>query len=191
MNKPMIKRMMHDIARRLQIARYAAEEKGNSLLETAILFPVLIILLIGCYDLGQGIYMNQKTIASSQIIGDLIARNRSVDMDTVEDIIRAGELAFEPYPITTFGYDIISVQFDEDGDPVVLWRITENMPPNNAALSSADGLVAEGDGLVIVSVRYVYDPLFTYFVVPEINMEEVAFFKGRRSATVPCADCPS
>lgn len=186
-----MKRQIYDIARRLRMVRYATEEKGNALTETVILFPILTILLIGCYDLGQGIYMNQKTIASSQIIGDLIARNRSVDMDTVEDIIRAGELAFEPYPITTFGYDIISVQFDEDGDPVVLWRITENMPPNNAALASADGLVAEGDGLVIVSVRYIYDPFFTNFVVSEINMEEVAFFKGRRSATVTCADCPS
>lgn len=186
-----MKQKMQHIARRIQVARYVTDEQGNALIETVILFPILIILLIGCYDLGQGIYMNQKTIASSQIIGDLIARNRNVTMDDVTDIVRAGELAFEPYPTATFGYDIVSVQFDEDGDPEVLWRITENMPPNNAALSSAEGLAAEGDGLVIVSVRYIYDPLFTNFVMPEINMEEVAFFKGRRSATVTCEDCPS
>lgn len=191
MNKAMMMRVIQDMARRLDMARYAAEEKGNALLETVLLFPILITLLIGCFDLGQGLVMNQRTVASSQIIGDLIARNRSVTAELLEDIVRAGELAFEPSSTETFGYDIISVQFDVDGNPVVLWRMTDNMPQNNDALTSAEGLVAAGDGLVIVSVRYVYDPLFTYFVVPEIDMEEVAFFKGRRSATVTCSDCPS
>lgn len=182
---------MRDIGKNWRIFRYAAEEQGNALLETALLMPILITLLIGCYDLGQGITMNQKTVASSQIIGDLISRNRTVIMDDLQDIVRAGELAFEPYSIAPFGYDIVSVQFDSSGNAVVLWRVTENMPRNDAALESAEGLVAEGDGMVIVSVRYRYDPFFTGFVVPEINMQEVAFFKGRRSATVSCVDCPS
>ncbi len=182
--------MLYDIAERLQIIRYVAEEKANALIETVILFPILTILLIGCYDIGQGIIMNQKTIGASQVIGDLIARNREVTMTGLEDMIRAGELVFEPYSTASFGYDIISLQFDEDGSPVVLWRVTDNMPPNDDAIDSADGLVADGDGMVIVTTRYRYDPFFTNFVLPEINMQEIAFLKGRRSATVACDDCP-
>jgi len=186
----MMKQYLCNIARKLQIARYAAEERATAAIEAAVLLPVLITLLLGCYDLGQGIILNQKTIGASQIIGDLVARNRTITLATLQDMIRAGELAYEPYDTGNFGYDIVSIEFDDDGDPVVLWRVTENMQPNNAAVASTEGLGAAGDGIVVVSTEYGYVPYFSHFVVDEINMREVAFLHGRRSATVTCDNCP-
>jgi Flp pilus assembly protein TadG len=182
---------MGKIAAKLQLTRWLFEEKATALTESVILFPVMISLLMGCYDLGQGISVNQKTIGASQIIADLTARYRSVDMDMMNDIIRAGELAVEPYSTLPFGYDIVSVQFDEDGQPEVLWRITQNMDENDDAVQSTQGLGEEGDGVIVVTTSYNFTPYFTNFVVDEINMNEVAFLHGRRSSTVTCADCPS
>lgn len=173
------------------LKRWWVEEKATALTESAILLPVMISLLMGCYDLGQGLLMNQKTIGASQIIGDLIARDRSVTMDSLEDIIVAGELAFEPYSTQPFGYDIVSIRFDDDGDPEVLWRVTRNMERNDDAVESTRGLGVAGDGLMIVTARYLYDPYFTRFVVDQIDMQEVAFLHGRKSATISCNDCPA
>lgn len=158
--------------------------------ETVILFPVLITLLMGCYDLGRGIIVNQKTIGAAQIMGDLVARHRIVDIGIIEDIVAAGRLALEPYSTVPMGYDIVSIQFDDDGDPVVLWRVTENMSPNNTAVDSTEGLGNPGEGVVIVTAGYDYDPYFSKFVVDKIDMQEVAFLRGRRSATVTCTNCP-
>jgi hypothetical protein len=151
----------------------------------------MISLLMGCYDLGQGISVNQKTIGASQIIADLTARNREVDMTLMNDIILAGQLAIEPHPTVPFGYDIVSIQFDEDGEPEVLWRITQNMDENDEAVESTQGLGEAGDGIIVVTTSYTYSPYFANFVVDEINMNEVAFLRGRRSATVVCDDCPA
>ncbi|PZQ47724.1 MAG: pilus assembly protein TadG [Micavibrio aeruginosavorus] len=178
-------------ARKLQFGRYIQEERATAFVETTILMPVMITLLMGVYDLGQGIIVNQKTIGASQIIGDLVTRERSITPDGLEDIIKAGELALEPYRTETFGYDIASVQFDEDGNPDVLWRVTKNMSPNAAAVASTEGLGQAGEGVVVVTTVYKYDPFFTHFVVDQINMQEVAFLRGRRSSTVACEDCPS
>ncbi len=186
-----MKQFMCDIARKFGIARYAAEERAVAAIETAILMPLLISLLLGCYDLGQGIILNQKTIGASQIIGDLVARDRTVTLPILQDMIRAGELAYEPYDTSSFGYDIVSVEFDDDGDPTVLWRVTHNMQPNNAAVASTEGLGDAGDGIVVVTTEYGYVPYFSHFVVDAINMREVAFLHGRRSSTVTCDDCPS
>lgn len=186
-----MKRALYDVIRKFQLLRYAAEERGNAAIETVVLFPLLASLLIGCYDLGLGILMNQKTVGASQIIGDLIARNRTITLSGLDDMIKAGELAYEPYSTASFGYDIASVQFDDDGKPVVLWRVTNNMEPNDAAIDSTEGLGPAGDGLVVVTTAYAYEPHFSHFVVPSIDMQEVAFLKGRRSATVACNDCPS
>lgn len=173
-----------------QTQLFLKDESGVSATEAAILFPILIAMLMAVFDLGQGIIINQKTIAASQIIADLISRNEVVDTDLIGDITTAGELALAPYSTVPFGYDIASIEFDEDGDPLILWRSTENMAENDNAVLSTVGLGEEGEGVVVVSVVYSYQPFFTNFVVDELEMLEVAFLRGRRSTTVPCSNCP-
>ncbi len=65
------------------------------------------------------------------------------------------------------------------------------MQPDDTAVDSTDGLGVAGDGVLVVTAVYKYDPYFTHFMVPEINMREVAFLRGRKSPTVTCADCPT
>ncbi|MCB1531005.1 MAG: pilus assembly protein [Rhodospirillales bacterium] len=183
--------MLNSFLMRTKILAWWVEDKAVALTEAAILFPVLLSLLMGVYDLGQGVVVNQKVMSASQVVGDLITRYEVVNMDLVNDIILAGKMALEPYPTGTFGYDIASIEFDEDGDPVVLWRVTQGMPANDTAVASTAGFAEEGEGLVVVSVAYEYTPFFADFVVDQIDMREVAFLRGRKSATIACTDCPS
>jgi len=181
--------------------RWAREQEAIAITEGALLFPMMISLLMAVYDIGQGVVVNQKNMTASQIVGDLITRYQQVDMDLIDDITTAGEMAFDPYPTESYGYDIVSVQFDEDGDPFQVWRVTDNMSPNLNALSDAEGLGDPGEGVVVVSVSYRYEPFFSRyvfdglpylgdFVMEEIKMMEVAFLRGRRVAVIPCTDCP-
>ena len=176
--------------KKIKHSRYLKDEAGLAFMEMAILFPILLSMMMAVYDLGQGVVINQKTVAASQIIADLVTRNETVDMQLVTDIVNAGELALDPYPKVEFGYDIASVMFDQDSDPVVLWRVTENMEQSESAINSTAGLGEEGDGVVVVSVNYSYQPFFSNFVVDTFNMNERAFLRGRKSATVTCSDCP-
>lgn len=186
-----MKDALYKIAQITQISRWIQEERATAIVETAVLLPTLIMLLMGCYDLGQGVSVNQKTIAASQIIGDLITRDRSVTLDSLNEIITAGELALEPYDTAPFGYDIVSVEFDADGKPEILWRVRENAAPNDEAVASTEGLGLPGEGVLVVTAVYKYDPYFSHFMVDEINMREVAFLRGRKSATVTCSNCPA
>lgn len=175
----------------LLVRRWIAEERATVFTESVLLLPILSTLLMGCFDIGQAISINQKTIGASQIIGDLVARDRSVTMSSLQDIIRAGELAIEPYSTGPFGYDVASVAFDDSGDPDILWRVTYNTIENNTAVQSTEGLGEAGDGLIVVTATYKYKPYFFNFLKDEIHMKEVAFLHGRRSATVVCGDCPA
>ena len=170
--------------------KFVKKQDGFAAVEVAMLFPILFALIMGIYDLGQALTINQKTVTASQVIGDLITRNESVNVALIDDIINAGELALTPYPLTDFGYDIMSVEFDEDGDPFVLWRTTEKMNENDDSLADTIDLGGPGEGVVVVTIQNRYKPYFSGFVVDEINMEEISFLRGRRSATVTCTDCP-
>ena len=183
-------KMIKKIFNKIKSSRYSQDESGLSVVEMGILFPVLLSMMMAVYDLGQGIVVNQKTMAAAQIIGDLVTRVEVVDFDMVTDVINAGELALAPYSTVTFGYDIASIVFDEDSDPVILWRVTENMDQSDSAINSTEGLGEEGEGVVVVSVAYEYVPYFSSFVIDSFNMTERAFLRGRKSATVTCLDCP-
>jgi Flp pilus assembly protein TadG len=174
---------------RLALVRIGRCKDGIAATEAALLFPILFIMLMGVYDLGQGVVINQKVNTASQVIGDLVTRNEEVSLALIEDIINAGELALMPFSTASFGYDIVSVEFDENGDPLELWRETENMTPDATAVSNSVGLGEEGEGVIIVSVEYDYDPFFNNIFIDSFMMQERAYLRGRKSVTVPCIDC--
>ncbi|MCB9989628.1 MAG: pilus assembly protein [Rhodospirillales bacterium] len=167
-----------------KLKSWVRDDSGVAAMEFTLVFPLLMLLLIGVFDLGNGILANQKTIMASQTIADLVARNTVVNSDMLDEAVRAGELALYPFPITDLGIDIISVEFDENDDPQVVWRETRNMTGASDAMNRAVGLGTEGDGAVIVIVRYNFDPTFSLFSIDSIGMEEVSFSRGRRSAVV-------
>ena len=63
------------------------------------------------------------------------------------------------------------------------------MLQSDTAIESTTGLGDEGEGVVVVSVQYAYEPYFSSFVVDRFDMTERAFLRGRKSAVVTCDDC--
>lgn len=161
---------------------------GTAATEAALLIPVMIVMLFGTFDAGRGILTNNKVINASQIAADLIARNRNVGAGALEESIEGARLALEPFNTESFGIDIVSLRFDENNQPEILWRETRNTEPNDVAVSSTTDLnIREGEGMVIVTVTYDYQPTFAGYVLDTLEMKEVAFARGRRSPTVcPC-----
>ncbi len=171
------------------VRSWITSQRAAALPEFALLFPLMVTMIMGTYDVGRALTINQKVISASQIIADLITRNQSIRESDLQDIILSGQMALDPYDRAPFGYDIASLEFDDDDDPQELWRVTDNMIENDDIMNEAIGLGEEGEGVVAVSVSYTYKPFFVAFLTDDIQMREVAFLRGRRSATITCPDC--
>ena len=166
------------------IKRFWSREDGTAAMEAVMLFPPLLLLMMGVYDLGNGIILSQKTITATQIAADLIARDSTINSAGLEDSIQASRLAYEPYSLNEFGIDVASIEFDNNRMPQILWRETRDMPPNAQAITNVNGIGDEGEGMVIVTVRYTYTPFFSRYFIEDLDMQEVAYARGRRSPTV-------
>lgn len=164
--------------------QWLRDAAGVAAAEFALIFPLLMVMLLGVYELGNAISINQRSIAASQIIADLIARNTSVDDGMVDEAIRAGELAVEPYSLADMGIDIVSLEYDDNDRPQVVWRETRNMDENEDVLDRAVGLGVSGDGALVVTVQYLYHPIFSSPLTHDITMQELSFARGRRTAIV-------
>lgn len=168
------------------VRRWGREKSGSALVEAAILFPTLLVMIFGVYDVGHAITVNHKMITATQVIADLITRNRIVDDQIINEAIEAARLSMQPYATSEgdFGVDIVSIQFDEDDEPVVLWRETRGMNADLNAVESTTGLGTAGEGAVAVTMIYDYEPTFGNMIIENFRMREKAFARGRRSPTV-------
>lgn len=169
--------------------RWKNEEDGVAAVEAGMIFPIMLMMMIGVFDLGNGILANQKAIRSSQVVADLLARQNSVNATDLNEAVQAGRLAFEPLPNASFGVDIVSFRFDEDANTEIVWRETVNMTPVADAISRVDALQEADEGVLMVVVKYQYNPLFAGFIMngftsTVVDMQEVAFSRGRRSPVV-------
>ncbi len=159
-------------------------EEGLAAMEAAMIFPILMTLLLGTFDMGNGILANQKAIRASQITADLLARNKSVNSTLLSESIEAGRLAFAPMSTTSYGIDIVSIRFDNNAQPQIVWRETQNMTAVADVLDRVVPLATAGEGVLVVAVKYDFDPIFAGFIVDSIPMQEIAFARGRKTAVI-------
>lgn len=171
----------------LPVKRWIDDTQAVAATEAALIFPVLLTMLLGSFDAGYGILAAQKTVRASQVTADLIARHRQVTNVDLDDAIAGGMLSMTPYDTNSYGVDITSIEFDEDSDVVELWCETRNMSRNVDVLNNLGALATPQEGVVVVTVRYNYVPVFSGFVFDEIQMQEVAYVRGRLTSTVPHA----
>lgn len=175
----MLKRYFYNL-----IKRWMHEREALAAVEGAMIFPIMLAIFVGVFDVGNGILANQKTVRASQVVADLIARTNIVSDNDIAEAIEAGRLAFEPMDSSAYGVDIISMRFDELGTPEIVWRETSNMTPIADPIGAVAALQAPDEGLVMVAVEFEYEPIFAGHIISTFDMQEVAFSRGRRSPVV-------
>ncbi|MBI1301677.1 MAG: pilus assembly protein TadG [Alphaproteobacteria bacterium] len=175
----MIKRYMVNI-----LKCWMKEEDAIAAVEASFIFPIMLTMFMGVYDAGNAILANQKTIRASQVVADLITRQNVVNQTDVDEAVEAGRLAYEPLDSSSFGIDIVSIRFDDDADTEIVWRETINFPTIPDAAAAVEALQEANEGVLMVSVRYTFDPYFSGFIFNTFEMQEVAFARGRSSPVV-------
>ena len=166
------------------IKRWQQDVRGLAAVEAALIFPILLTLLLGLYDMGNALLVNQKTIRASQVVADLVTRDSVASTDDINEAVSAGELAFLPFSSAGFGVDIVSIRFDEAENPEIVWRETRDMDPVSNILDAVEALAEPDGGVVVVSAEYLFEPMFAGFITDRFTMNERAFARGRRGAVV-------
>lgn len=161
-----------------QLKRYKDDTSGMAAAEFIIIFPLMFTMILGIWNVGNGLWAGQKVIKATHLIADLLARETEVDNDELAQAFEAGRVAMEPFPTNTFSVEVYSVSFDDDGAATVEWDEVYNTVTNDEFVDYVEDLGT--DGSLVVRVNYGYNADFTGFVVPTINMSETVYVKGRQ-----------
>lgn len=164
-------------------SRFVKSEAAVAATEFALILPVLVSMLLGTIDLGRGLWVSYKVLGATQTVADLLTRQETVSTTDLEEALTAMEMIMAPFPRSDVGYDIVGIEFAGQ-DAEVRWRETANMLEDNRLPELADGLGADGEGVIAVTLTYHYEPQFYAFITGDIDLRETAILRGRRVAYV-------
>ena len=167
------------------IRHIAGDERGSAMVDFAILLPIMLTLFIGVVEMTNVLRVDRKIVSAAQTTADLITQRREVSDAQLNDILRAAELIFEPFPAAAVSVGIAGVRFHPNtGNAEVSWTKNQNGGSVPDALSVVQGLGQAGEGVVVVRVTYDYTPIFFDFILSAMQLEETAVLRPRRSQFV-------
>jgi len=165
--------------------RFVRDTAAMTATEVALFMPVMLTLLLGVVDLGNAMLLDKKTMTAAMVSSDLLTRRATVTMAEVTDAYAAGRMAVQPYNGNDLGMDVVSIRFEgASPSPVIVWRETFNMVENPDVLTIVDGLGVSGEGVLVITTQYDFDPLFLHGVVDQRAIQEVAITRPRRGSFI-------
>jgi Flp pilus assembly protein TadG len=169
-----------------RLRKWMLDDDATAAIEAGLLFPVLVLVLCGMVDAGMAITLNQRATDATQMISDLLTRNPTVSDADINDAIEAGKMAIMPYDTASYGVDIMGIQYiGTELTPTVQWHPTPyNMDENAEMPDHAAGLGNQDEGVVGVTVQYIFKPYFSYYFVGQITMKEESYARGRKGKFV-------
>jgi len=186
--------------------RFLASTRGVTAVEFGLVFPMLLLLLLGSIDAGRAVAIYMKVRAATYALDAMANQYPSVQDSDLQLISGAAGVVLAPYPSAPSGLRITQVEITTGG-PVVAWSYGANMTPyayqstnvsvpghlgstsapNNACPTTyytAGNVNGSGCYLLLAEVQYTYTPMFAQFITGAITLSDSLWLAPRNSLCV-------
>jgi Flp pilus assembly pilin Flp len=171
-----------------EIVRLWRDRTGAVAVEFALILPVLVALLTGAAEFGRLLLLTQKLQNGAFVLADLVGRDETLTVGTLEDIFLAVGMLMEPFDFDEYGHAMVTiVRGTEAGGPLVNWQresgglggiaSSVGLAGKAAALPEELSLAAE-ETLLVTEVSFAFQPLFGLMLDP-VTIRRVAYAKPR------------
>lgn len=160
------------------IQKFAKSTKAIAAVEFALMAPIMITLWCGIVETSYLLMAKRKLVATTYSCADLVAQERTITSDNINDIITASSLIMTPFDSSNLNIAIVYIEFDAStGNPEVDW--SEPSGSGSGLESEVVGMGSPGDKVVVVDTSFNYQPLFADMIFGNMTLSERAFAKPR------------
>lgn len=143
-----------------RIGDFAADRRGVSAVEFALILPILLILFFGTAEITQGVTVYRKVTITARSLADLIARTTTITNSDMSDIFKAATSVVAPFDASNLQIVVSSVAIDANGNATIAWSDAQNATPHakNSGVTLPSGLNVPNRSLIWAEVKYTYTP---------------------------------
>ncbi|TQV79039.1 TadE/TadG family type IV pilus assembly protein [Denitrobaculum tricleocarpae] len=163
---------------RLKIARqyhsFVSDRSGVTIIEFAFIVPVILFMLLGMFDMGRYMLLNQKLDRAAATMSDLTSRPSSISAAEINQLMIAAIEVVQPFDLASKGGVIVSSVYKNPGDPAeITWQIQgagPTLPPSlyggvgDPANMPAGFVVRDNENVITAEVYFRFEPVFLDFL---------------------------
>ena len=107
---PVVRRPGHFSAKQLRrlAGRFGRDRRGTVLVEFAFVAPLLVLLLLGCFDVSRLALLHQKMQRTASTVADLVGGEASLTDAALFGLMDAAEHVMQPFALGGDGVVIVS-----------------------------------------------------------------------------------
>ncbi|EJZ21973.1 pilus assembly protein [Rhizobium sp. Pop5] len=182
----------------LTARRLARERKGAGAIEFAILFPVLIMLYIGAFEITIGLSVSKRVTRAAGSIADIVTQQQSVTKTVLAQMPSVATSIFVPYNSTSLTLKITGITIDAGANAKVLWSWAQDGTApyaKNTAVSDVPADMKTANSFLVrteLSIPYtmfLFAPNFMPDGMRTITISRSYFYRQRQGDSIPCGDC--
>lgn len=178
--------------------RFATDRQGVGAIEFAIIFPVLVMLYLGAFEITIGLSVSKRTARAAGSIADIVTQQQSVTKSSLTDIATAASPIYSPYDSSGMLVKVTAIQIDGSSNPTVMWSwASTGAAPyaKNSTVSDVPTEMKKANSFLIrseLSIPYalfVFAPNFMPAEMCTITISRSYFYRQRQNDNIPCGDC--
>lgn len=171
---------------RRRLRGLAADQRGVSAVEFAMLLPLMLSLYLGAVELSQGIGADRKVTMTARTVADLVSQVSSTSTSDITNSLNAASAVMAPYPVSNLKVTVSSVSIDANSKATIAWSCTLNGTKRSvgSTVTLPTALVAPSTSLIWSEVQYSYKPTIGYVVSGTLTLKDQIYMRPRLSDTV-------
>ncbi len=169
-----------------KLGSLAADERGVSAVEFAMLLPLMLSLYLGSVEVSQGIGADRKVTLTARTICDPVSRVSSIGNVDMANALNASSAVMAPFSTSNLQVTVSSVKIDSAGKATVDWSDSLNGTAHTtgAAVTLPAALNVANTSLIWSEVQYSYRPVIGYVMTGTLTLRDQIYMRPRVSDTV-------
>jgi Flp pilus assembly protein TadG len=167
------------------LRRFGADVQAVSAVEFAVLFPVMLVLLLGSLDIARAVNAKNKASLLSRTISDFVSQSTTITQSELDNIVQAAGAVMYPYASDT---SVLSVTVEsirekpsDPGKYIIDWSYKKgaaNGVSNTDVNIPADQNPPDAS-VIRTTIDYTFNLEYASFLVESIDMHSSTFMSPR------------
>lgn len=150
-----------------RLRSFARHKRGVAAVEAALIFPFMVIALLGGTELSEAIAVRRKVALVTRAVTDLTTQYITMSNSDVSTVLNASAAIIAPYAAANMTVTMSEVTVDNGGNATVTWSRSLNGTPlaQGQKITLPGNINQPNTSLILGQVSYSYVPRFSNTVL--------------------------